>query len=194
MLRVARSSAVSGFGDAELLALAAGGNADAFDALVGSRLDRLFRMAFTITRSEADARDATQGACVQAWRELPRLRDRTRFDPWLSQILVNSCRMLLRSRRRGVIREISIDDPDGSAIGATLAGPAEVDGLSEADAIRAAFARLDVATRSILAMHYVEGTPLADVARQLGQPVGTVKWRLSNARKALEAALKAERR
>jgi RNA polymerase sigma-70 factor, ECF subfamily len=194
MLSVARSSAVSGIGDPELLALAVDGNADAFDALLGGRLDRLYRMAFTIMRSESDARDATQNACVQAWRELPRLRDRTRFDPWVSQILVNSCRMLLRTRRRGSVREISIDDPIRPLPGDGPASPGTVEGLSESDAIRAAFTRLDVPTRSLLAMHYVEGHPLADIARQLGQPVGTVKWRLSNARRALETALKAERR
>ena len=194
MLSVARSSAVSGVGHPELLALAVNGNAEAFDALLGGRLDRLYRMAYTITRSESDARDATQNACVQAWRELPRLRDRTRFDPWLSQILVNSCRMLLRGRRQGSVREISIDDPVRPIVGGGPSSPSHAEGHSEADAIRAAFARLDVATRSILAMHYVEGQPLADIARQMGQPVGTVKWRLSTARRALETALEAERR
>jgi len=194
MLHVARSSAVSGIGDAELLALAVDGNADAFDALLGERLDRLYRMAFTITRSESDARDATQDACVQAWRALPRLRDRTRFDPWLSQILVNSCRMLLRGRRRGSILEISLDDPDRPIPGDGPAVSAAAEHLSEADAIRAAFARLDVPTRSLLALHYVDGQPLADIAQVMGQPVGTIKWRLSNARHALEVALEAERR
>jgi len=194
MLNIARSSAVSGYGDAELLALALDGNSDAFDALLSGRLDRLYRMAFTITRTEADARDATQDACVQAWRELPRLRDHARFDSWLSQIVVNSCRMLLRTRRRGSVREISIDDPDRPLIGDGPAEAAESDRLGEADAIRGAFERLDVPTRTLLALHYVEGQPLAEIARVMGQPVGTVKWRLSNARRALETALKAERR
>ncbi len=194
MLNVARSSAVSGIGDAELLAMAADGNADAFDALLSGRLDRLYRMAFTITRSEADARDATQTACVQAWRELPRLRDRSRLDPWLSQILVNSCRMLLRGRRRGSVRELSMDDPDRPLPGTGPSVAAASERFGEADAIRAAFGRLDLPTRTLLALHYVEGQPLADIARSMGQPVGTIKWRLSNARRALEHALKAEQR
>lgn len=180
--------------DGELLKLAAAGDADAFDALLSPRLDRLFRMAVAITRSEADARDATQEACVLAWRELPRLRDRDRFDPWLSQILVNSCRMLLRSNRRGAVREISMDDPARPATGADPAVPAEVDRLGESEAIRTAFERLDPAVRSLLVLHYVEGRPLAEIARVMGSPVGTIKWRLSNARAALEKALKAERR
>ena len=194
MLNVARSSAVSGIGDGELLAMAAEGNADAFDALLSGRLDRLYRMAFGITRSEADARDATQTACVQAWRELPRLRDRSRLDPWLSQILVNSCRMLLRGRRRGSVRELSMDDPDRPIAGGGPSSAPAADRFGEAEAIRAAFERLDLPTRTLLALHYVEGQPLADIARSMSQPVGTIKWRLSNARRALEHALKAEQR
>ena len=78
------------------------------------------------------------------------------------------------------------------ATGPSVAAASERFG--EADAIRAAFERLDLPTRTLLALHYVEGQPLADIARSMGQPVGTIKWRLSNARRALEHALKAEQR
>ena len=180
--------------DDGLLTLAAAGDADAFDALLRPRLDRLFRLAVAITRSEADARDATQDACVLAWRELPRLRDRGRFDPWLSQIVVNSCRMLLRRNRRGTIREISMDDPLRPVTHEEPSDAAEVDQFGETEAIQAAFERLDPAVRALLVLHYVEGRPLADIAKVIGSPVGTIKWRLSNARAALEKALKVERR
>ena len=180
--------------DEGLLELAAGGDADAFDALLRPRLDRLFRVAVAITRSEPDARDATQEACVLAWRELPRLRNHDRFDSWLSQILVNSCRMLLRGKRRETIREISMDDPLRASTPGQPAVTAEVDRLGETEAIQAAFGRLDPAVRSLLVLHYVDGRPLAEIAEVMGSPVGTIKWRLSNARSALEKALKVERR
>ena len=194
MLDAARSSAISGVEDVELVALAAAGNAAAFDLVLRPRLDRLFRMAVAIMRNESDARDATQEACVLAWRELPRLRDHDRFDSWLSQILVNSCRMLLRSKRRGTIREISMDDPLRPATREQPAIASESDGFGETEAIQAAFERLDPAVRSLLVLHYVEGRPLAEIAKVMGSPLGTIKWRLSNARGALEKALKVERR
>jgi RNA polymerase sigma-70 factor (ECF subfamily) len=151
-------------------------------------------MAVAITRSESDARDATQEACVLAWRELPRLRDHHRFDSWLSQILVNSCRMLLRGKRRETIREISMDDPLRPPTHEQPAVTAEVDRFGETEAIQTAFGRLDPAVRSLLVLHYVDGRPLAEIAEVMGSPVGTIKWRLSNARSALEKALKVERR
>ena len=86
--------------DRELVHLAAGGDAASFDALLRPRLDRLYRMAMAIVRSEPDARDATQDACVLAWRELPRLRDPNSFDAWISQILVNSARGVVRRTGR----------------------------------------------------------------------------------------------
>ena len=74
------------------------------------------------------------------------------------------------------------------------AQPAEAETFSDRDAIQRAFTRLDGATRALLVVHYVDGAPLAEVARVTNSPVGTVKWRLSRARKALERALEAERR
>lgn len=181
--------------DGELLRLAAAGDRDAFDALIRPRLDRLYRMAWAVTRSEADARDATQDACVLAWRELPRLRDRDKLDSWLNQIVVNAARGVVRRTSRVRVRELSIEqDP---AEGRTRVEPsvvAETDVFADTDAIQRAFGRLDGGTRALLVLHYVEGAPLAQIARATGSPVGTVKWRLSNARRALEKALKAERR
>lgn len=178
-----------------LLERAAAGDADAFDVLIRSRLDRLYRMAMAITRSDPDARDATQDACVLAWRELRRLREPNKFDAWLSQILVNAARGVVRRTGRTRIRELSVDLPAGeSAQPVEPSVPAESDTFADGDAIRRAFDRLDGTTRALLVLHYVEGQPLAAIAHDTGSPVGTVKWRLSNARRALERALKAERR
>ena len=179
--------------DGDLIEAAISGDPDAFDALIRPRLDRLFRLAVSITRSHADAGDATQEACVMAWRELPRLRDRARFDAWLNQIVVNAARMAVRSRGRKQVREVSRDDESRGAL-REPAVPAGSELIADSDAIRRAFTRLDGTTRALLVLHYVEGAPLADIARATGSPVGTVKWRLSRARKRLEQALEAEER
>jgi RNA polymerase sigma-70 factor (ECF subfamily) len=181
--------------DRGLLDRAARGDADAFDMLIRPRLDRFFRMAMAITRNESDARDAVQEACISAWRELPRLRDRDRFDSWVAQILVNACRGLLRRRRRVRVREIPADEMMAGAAGPSglsVAGPAE--SIGEVEAISRAFGRLDPGTRSLLVLHYVEERPLAEIGRITGAPVGTIKWRLSRARRALDRALEVEQR
>ena len=187
----ATSAAVA---DARLLELAAAGDVDAFDTLLRPRLPKLFRMAVAITRSEANARDALQEASVRAWRELPRLRDRDRFDAWLAQILVNACRTLLRRDRRLSVREIDVETMATDKAAGSHGTRNHVDALSETDLIQRAFERLDPTVRSLLVLHYVEERPLAEIGRILGSPVGTIKWRLSNARRALNKALEVERR
>ena len=180
--------------DARLLEMAAGGDVDAFDAVLRPRLDKLFRMAVAILRSEPDARDAVQEACVKAWRELPRMRDRRSFDAWLSQILVNSCRSHLRHERRVRIREIDVANMPTDEMDPGLQVVGVADALPETEAIQRAFERLGARDRSMLVLHYVEERPLAEIARIVGSPVGTIKWRLSNARQALTKALEVERR
>jgi DNA-directed RNA polymerase specialized sigma24 family protein len=44
----------------------------------------------------------------------------------------------------------------------------------------------------VLALHYVDGRPVEEIARTLAVPVGTAKWRLHQARQALERSMEAE--
>jgi RNA polymerase sigma-70 factor (ECF subfamily) len=67
-----------------------------------------------------------------------------------------------------------------------------MDEMVDNDAIGRAFDRLRPQDRIILALHYVEERPVAEIARSLGVPVGTAKWRLHAARAALEKAMEAE--
>jgi RNA polymerase sigma-70 factor (ECF subfamily) len=158
----------------------------AFEQLVASRTDRTFRIARAILGNDADASDATQDAFVSVWRELPRLRDVDSFDAWLGRILVNSCRTQLRVRKR--VREISLDiTADRSNPGPTIS-----DQVGDSDLLAHAFERLDPDKRTILVLHYVDHRPVATIADALSVTVGTAKWRLSEARAALQRALVAE--
>lgn len=170
--------------DQHLVERAGRGDQVAFSQLVESRMDRAFRTACAVLGNDADARDATQEAFVSAWVNLPRLREVAKFDAWLNRVLINRCRDLLRRRQR--VREIPLDQvdlPAASQIGAT----------EGAVTLEAAFDRLSLAHRQLLVLHHLHREPVAEIARQMGVPVGTAKWRLSAARQALERALEIER-
>jgi RNA polymerase sigma-70 factor (ECF subfamily) len=189
------ASGVTSVDDA-LVRRARGGDARAFGLLVDTRIDRCYRLAWSILANDADAADATQDALVSAWRQLPRLRDAAVFDGWLNRIVANAALMARRHRVR--LREVSVRPADTSAESSQpeprqdLHARTQMDEMVDNDAIGRAFDRLRPQDRIILALHYVEERPVAEIARSLGVPVGTAKWRLHAARAALEKAMEAE--
>jgi RNA polymerase sigma-70 factor (ECF subfamily) len=177
--------------DAEIVDRAARGDRVAFESLVGARLASAFRLATAILGNDEDAADATQNVFLAVWRELPRLRDRRRFDAWFRRILVNECRM--RLRQRGRVNEIPLDeDRDRTERWSNERFAHGVERFGALDAIERAFEALDVDDRVLIVLHHLEGRPLGEIAVALGVPIGTLKWRLHGARQALQAALEAE--
>jgi RNA polymerase sigma-70 factor (ECF subfamily) len=57
------------------------------------------------------------------------------------------------------------------------------------DQLEAAFEQLDPEDRAMVVLHHLEDRPLAEIAASLHMPVGTVKWRLHEARQALQRSL-----
>lgn len=164
------------------------GDVTAFDALVERRVSSTFRLASAILGDSLEAEDATQEAFLSAWRNLPRLRDAERFDAWFGRIVVNACRMSLRRRSGVVVLSVDATDPTPDP-----AAESAFAGVAGSDALQRAIDRLTVDQRTILALHHLEERPVAEIATTLGVPVGTAKWRLHEARRALERAMEAER-
>src|SRR5262250_891551 len=73
---------------------------ESFEAAVRPLMGSLLRTATAILGDETDARDALQNALISAWKNRHRLRDPNRHEAWLARILLNECRMALRSRTR----------------------------------------------------------------------------------------------
>ena len=169
----------------QLLRAARSGDRRAFAELVRHKLPGSYRFAAGVLGSDADAADATQNAFIAAWRELPRYQDVDRFDAWLHRILVNECRMQLRS---ATSRGLPADDPEriGALVGATAGSSPRAEAL---DLLERAFEELAPDDRLLIVMHYLEHRPLAEAAVALRMPVGTAKVRLHEAREALERAL-----
>ena len=180
-------------GEQALVERARRGDSTAFDRLVAARLTQTVRLARAIVGDHAEADDVAQEAFLQAWRNLPTLRDTAKFDAWFGKIVVNAARGSIRRRKNVMtvdIEALSIDGESHPALGRHDPG---MEGIADLDALEGAFARLTVDQRTILALHHLEERPVADIAAMLGIPIGTAKWRLHAARSSLERALESER-
>lgn len=178
----------------DLVRRARSGDHAAFDALVDARIGSTFRLARAIVGDAADAEDVVQDAFLQAWRNLPGLREPERFEAWFRRIVVSSARMSNRRRRPIVALRVVGETADGRAA-ASEPGAADrgIEDLGGSDALQRAIDRLTADQRTILALHHLEERPIAEIATILGIPSGTVKWRLHAARNALERAMESER-
>ncbi len=165
-----------------LIGQAREGDHDAFTILLDVRLARLDAAARLIVRDPELARDAVQDALIRAWRDLPGLRDPDRFDAWIHRLLVNACLDLVRRRRRRVIEvELSpIDMPTATDAAGSIA---------DRQVLHEALARLDPGHRAVVALHYLLGMPLPEVAAALGIPLGTAKSRLHRSLAAMRVAM-----
>ena len=141
--------------------------------------------------AEAAAAAATQNALLAAWRELPNLRDLERFDAWFHRILVNECRMQVRHQSRQHEVEIAGTGPGSAPSNPRGADASTLQLVEVLDLLEGAFERLEPDDRAMMVLHHLEGRPLAEIAALLHMPVGTVKWRLHQARGVLQHALEA---
>jgi RNA polymerase sigma-70 factor (ECF subfamily) len=163
------------------------GDVEAFDALARQVGDRCMAIACRILRDTDQADDAVQAALITAWREIRKLRDADRFEPWLHRILTRECYAEARRRRRwsADLRVLHLaGDVD----------PGDYLTVNDRDQIDRAFRRLTLEQRAVIVFHHYLDLPLTDVAERVGVPVGTVKSRLYHATRALRASLEADER
>jgi RNA polymerase sigma-70 factor (ECF subfamily) len=161
------------------------GDHDAFAELVEPAIARLAATARLILRDRELAHDAVQEALIRAWRDIRVLRDPDRFDAWLYRLIVNACLDLARRRRRRVF-EVGLEvtplpgapDPSGE--------------VTRRELVDEALGTLDPGHRAVVALHYLVGLPLREVAEVVGIPLGTAQSRLHYALARMRAGARTD--
>jgi RNA polymerase sigma-70 factor (ECF subfamily) len=149
---------------------------------VDAHYDALFRYAYRLAGSAADAEDLTQEAFCKAQMQLHQLRDFSRVKPWLFAILRNS--YLHRMRIEKSHRSVSLD-----SVGDVPQNPINSDRNIDADELQRALCDLPEPFRSPVILFYFEEFSYRDIAEQLNVPIGTVMSRLARAKAHLRAKL-----
>src|SRR5262252_4224465 len=86
--------------DRELVELSRQGDLNALGELLSRHYHKCANLASHILCDSVSARDEVQKACLNAFQRLDQYRGSSDFSVWLSAIVVNQCRMLMRTRRR----------------------------------------------------------------------------------------------
>ena len=181
--------------DEELVTRAQGGGHDAWAELVHRHHGAVFRAAHAALVARADADDAAQEAWIAAWQALSAFRGQSSFRTWLLTI---AWRKAL-DRRRGVaawLRMRRVDDaadPDERGAIALVSAAADAESVALDRVERARVKRLvkglPRSYRDALLLMATQDLSYVEAAALVGVPVGTLKGRVSEARRMLRERL-----
>lgn len=172
---------------------AATGDAQAFEALYRSHVDRIYGLCCRLCHGDTTrAEQSTQDAFVRAWEKLGSFRGESRFSTWMHRLTVN----VVLGEHRLLRRWVTFEDE----IQAGADGLAGSDGLDPLEPVRQedvgaridlerALARLPKGARTVLVLHDIEGYQHDEIADLTGIAVGTSKAQLHRARHLLRTWL-----
>lgn len=167
---------------------AKGGDQAAFEQLVRLYEKRVLALTMRMCKNPDDAAEAAQEAFLSAWQGLPFFRGDASFSTWLYRLASNACVDLLRKEGRGKAmagpslddEELNLDVPDHAP---TPHEAAERQELKEQ--IEEGLHSLSPEHRQVLILREMHQLSYDEIADTLDLDVGTVKSRISRARKQL---------
>ncbi|OWA35238.1 RNA polymerase subunit sigma [Saccharibacillus sp. O16] len=138
---------------------------------------KLYAIAFSYLRREADALEAVQEASCRAWIKRKKLKNPEMFSSWMVRIVINCCMDELRRRKRS-FPTAELEERHAE----------EMRSNDRIDLERA-FARMKPKYRHTVMLKYYHGMTSAEIAKVLRKPEGTIKTWLREGLKQLKAFL-----
>ena len=152
------------------------------ERLVAEHHYAVYRYAYRLAGSTADAEDLTQQVFLVAQQKLSQLKHVKNARGWLFAILRNS---FLRSRQQFAPVPVATLKLDIDSIPMEIPNEDEID----RERLQAALNELSDEFRVVLVMFYFEECSYREIAQSLGVPMGTVMSRLARAKGHLRAKL-----
>lgn len=141
----------------------------------------LYRYAYRLTGSAADAEDLTQQTFLTAHEKLDQLRDPGLAKSWLCAILRNAFLKSLRGKPNGAV--LSMDQV------AEPGDDAQIDSLPDEEELQTVINEMAEEFRTPLILFYFGEFSYKEIAQQMDSPIGTVMSRLARAKEYLRRRL-----
>lgn len=147
----------------------------AFELLLDSYQEKVFRLAYSILKEQARSEEATQDIFLKVWQALPDYDGRASLSTWLYSIARNTALSALRAE--SYRKTLPIQGSEPPAINCDT-------GLQRLEISRL-LRRLPEVQQQVLTLFYLQDRSVEEVANLLGLPEGTVKSHLHRARRTL---------
>jgi RNA polymerase sigma-70 factor (ECF subfamily) len=183
-MAAASNLAHAAMGDSTDVALAAGGDRQAFERLYRTHANRVFSICARMSGSRTKGEELTQDVFVRTWEKLPQFRGESAFSTWLHRLAVN---VVLNARKSDSRQASRTDDGevDDERWDETARAPMHIERMDLTNAI----AGLPAGARKIFVLHDIEGYKHEEIAEMMGITSGGSKAQLHRARLLLREAL-----
>ena len=175
----------------QLIDQALTGDRAAFTCLVEQNQDRLFASMLQVTGSPDEAEEVVQDAFIRAFIKLDTFKRNSQFFTWLYRIAFNSALTRRRRRRAKVSLDYSREHNGLEVIDQGEQADEPMLRQERISMVRGAMTKLTDEHRAILVLREMEENSYEDIAEILDISIGTVRSRLSRARRQLKLTLEA---
>jgi RNA polymerase sigma-70 factor, ECF subfamily len=180
--------------ESTLVARCAQGDQAACAELVAEHQRMVYQLAFHLLGNRDEALDLSQDVFMRVFRTLPHFRGHSQLRTWIYRIVVNQARNRQRWwRRRHRASQVSLDqhlETHAEPSGNPQVAPDNVLAQKRlASQLRRALDALPFDQRSVIVLREIDGLSYDEIAFSLGVTLGTVKSRLTRARRALRDVL-----
>lgn len=165
MLRMGRN-------DHETIRAVLSGDKEAYGALVVRHSHSLFRVAFRITRNEADAEDVVQEAFLRGYQKLEGFESRSNFSTWIYRIAVRCALDKISGRKgdeRSRVSEENDPEQDAVQVADSTPGPDRLLLSGEISALQqAAMQGLTATEQTAFVLRHMEDCSTEEIGAALG--------------------------
>jgi len=148
------------------------------------------RAAILVTCDRDLAEDVVQEAFIRVYKRIGQFQADRPFRPWFMRSVVNAALRAARRRDRQTRLDPSqVERIEAVGNGRELSPEAALERAETNREIWQALNNMPPKQRSILVLRYFAGLSVRELSKVSGSPLGTVKWRLSAARKQLRRTL-----
>jgi len=174
----------------ELIGRARRGSSEAFEQLMLAHQRTVYNLCLYMVKDPEEAMDLSQETFLKAWKGLKSFEGKSSFSTWLHRIANNVCIDYLRKRKNEKVIPLTLEDGDGDEMTLELPDPSPLtEELAERGDLRAVIEEglqsLTADHRSILILREIDLMSYEEIAAVLEISVGTVKSRISRARREL---------
>ncbi len=157
----------------------------AFERIINKYSSKLYVIAKSRLSNEEDIKDAVQETIMNSYINIHKLKDETKFNSWITSILINSCNKIYNQRR---IKLVSYEEMvENNSFFKT---EEDIRELNEKQSFQDIISFLEVEDRTIITLYYMEEYTTKNISEILNINESTLRSRISRIKERIRKELK----